>query len=263
MTYEEYVAAQTAINSRVAIQVLTILNPFKAVQLGPSAWLGLLYALFVRVNEARTESAELAREFYDAQRIEHVGNVHPIFRAEYDPDWFHEAMEANRDAFSQADASDGALFSMVSSALKEVENGGRRTILRAVDTDPQMVGWARVQGGKDSCAFCAMLISRGPVYKEAANAGLGADNVSAAEIVKQGDDKLLDELMSRWHDNCDCKVVPVYNRASWPGREQYLEAERIWAAVTGPYKGVEKLNAFRRAYESGWDGGQVPLPKAA
>lgn len=44
-------------------------------------------------------------------------------------------------------------------------DSGRDTIVESAQSDPSAVGWARVTGD-NPCAFCAMLASRGPVYKE-------------------------------------------------------------------------------------------------
>lgn len=256
MTFEDYVAAQRVIVARLVLRLLAILNPFKGVTLGPGSWIGLLSSMFMQVDRSRTESAELARQFYDSERERMLGTPerHPAYLAEYDPDWFQEAMEPAREAFSKSTASDADLMQVISIAIKETENGGRRTNLRAVDTDPKTIGWARAEGGGESCAFCLMLISRGPVYKDARDAGLDAGEVSAVEIWKRaedsGNDEFLMQLMTRWHPNCDCKVVPVFNRASWTGRDRFLAAEKLWAAVTGPFSGVDKLNAFRRAVEA-------------
>lgn len=43
--------------------------------------------------------------------------------------------------------------------------GGRDTVASSTRADPVAKGWARVGAG--DCAFCAMLIARGPVYSEA------------------------------------------------------------------------------------------------
>jgi hypothetical protein len=86
-----------------------------------------------------------------------------------------------------------------------------------------------------------MLISRGPVYKTADRAGQSPAGVP-------------EELMTRWHPNCDCKVVPVFDIFNWPGRDQYLYYENLWAEVTKGYaggkNGGDKLKVFRSHLES-------------
>ncbi|GAB3475311.1 hypothetical protein [Amycolatopsis cihanbeyliensis] len=259
MTYEQYVTAQRAVVAALVSVLLVLLAAFQFTGLGRRGWLSLLAALYPHVEQARRQSAELARLFYDAERRRHVGtDDHPIYLAGYEPAWFEEAMRPERARLSRTDTTDGDIARAVSRAVKEVENGGRRTLLRAVESDPQVKGWARVAGGNESCAFCTMLISRGPVYLEAETAGLDADDVSAVELWRQIEhaqtpqqraraEAAMDELMTRWHPNCDCKVVPVFNRSDWPGRDAYRQAERLWKDTTKGLTGRDALNALRRA----------------
>nr|WP_190821972.1 hypothetical protein [Saccharopolyspora pogona] len=172
--------------------------------------------------------------FYDSQREHYVGSRHPVDLASYDFDWYVEAMEPSKKALKSPGTTDGAVSQAVLRAVKEVENGGRKTILRPVIDeddeirDRQVKGWARVATGRETCSFCLMLVSRGPVYFSAEDAGLDLDDTSARELIADGEDKALAEAMKRWHPGCDCKVVPVFDRRSWPGRDAYLEAEQLW-----------------------------------
>lgn len=76
------------------------------------------------------------------------------------------------------------------------------------------VGWARVLTGRSSCGFCVMLASRGPVYSSAHHAGKGGAG---------GRDK--------FHNNCDCMVVPVYKSTDWAGRREYEELREFYHAT--------------------------------
>lgn len=51
------------------------------------------------------------------------------------------------------------------SAKRQVLNAGRDRLIERRKRDPNVAGWARVSDG-DPCGFCAMLVSRGPVYDE-------------------------------------------------------------------------------------------------
>jgi hypothetical protein len=298
MTWEEYTAQRQAIIAALVAVLLTVLAPWQIVAMTPRDWFSLLTLIYPTVKTARDDIASLARDFYDSQRQLHVAPTEvpslveaflpngvpvqvidptgitrlvtpqvDIDLAWYEPDWFEEAMEAVRKDFTRPGATVSELAQTVSVAVKEAQNGGRKTTLRAVDTDPDVIGWARVEGGGESCAFCTMLISRGPVYKESTNAGLDvSDEVEAVEIFKQaedtGDNSLLNELMTRWHPNCDCSVVPVFDRASWPGKEQFENAERLWRDSTKGFKGKDALNALRRAINAGETGEAQPAKPA-
>lgn len=76
-------------------------------------------------------------------------------------------------------------------------------------TSPPRVplGWARRLTGAENCAFCVMLASRGAVYRSRATAG----------------------GMRKWHDGCDCEIVPVYDLTDWPGLDGFVEAKRRYA----------------------------------
>ena len=262
-TYEEYTAAHALLTAALIKRLVEMLVPYQSVTLLPRAWVNLLSKMYPIVERYRYDSGELARQFHDYERRRRLDEIddtedlpafedvdndsdipvptkqrrHDVYLSGYDPDWFYDAMEPTRETFSKQDADDSALRNVVQTAVKEVENGGRSTMRRAVETDPRAIGWARVQGGNESCAFCLVMISRGPVYKSAESAG----------------------SMSQWHDNCDCKVVAVYNKNSWTGRDAYLAAEQIWINAPGK-SSYQKMAAIRRML----DGRQSPaLPAAA
>lgn len=250
MTYDEYVQAMRRLVLVLIAALIEILNPLRRPALGPGAWVGLLSRMYSVVEQGRRESAELAREFYDAEKRRQVGGPRQdIYLANYDPEWFYEAMEPARRTFSRSDATEEALSHVIGIAVKEVENAGRTTIRQGAEannTRERRVGWARVQGGQESCAFCLMLISRGPVYRSARTAGLNTDDQAAKQLIGSGDDAALDELMTRWHPNCDCKVVPVFDqRKSWPGKDHWKFAEQVWINASGR-NSAQKLKSIRR-----------------
>lgn len=102
---------------------------------------------------------------------------------------------------------------------------------RPISQGRQPKSWARVLTGAENCGFCVMLASRGPVYSSAAEAGRGqaSDSDYAAGI-------------NTYHTNCDCLVVPIYDYANWPGRDQWRAAERVYKKVTN-MKWSESYNA--------------------
>lgn len=99
-----------------------------------------------------------------------------------------------------------------------------RDMLTATVGQPgQAAGWARVTDG-DPCAFCAMLASRGAVYRSQGTGGFQA------------------------HGSCGCTVEPVWRRgAPTPGRAE--EFSELWNRSTQGLSGQDAVNAFRRAYE--------------
>lgn len=111
-------------------------------------------------------------------------------------------------------------------------------------------GWARVATGKETCGWCWMLVSRGPVYSSARSAGSRLDDRDAMQTAGAG---LFDpkEHMNQWHEGCDCKVVPVFRLDDWEGRDRYLAAQELWHKATKGFRGQDAVNAYRRAVEDG------------
>lgn len=95
----------------------------------------------------------------------------------------------------------------------------------------QRVGYARVMTGRETCAFCAMLASRGPVYSE-----------DTATRRKDG---------GRYHDGCDCIAVLVVEGQPWPGQKEYERLQEQWGTATEDLSGSDMWEAWRLHYESG------------
>lgn len=134
-------------------------------------------------------------------------------------------------------------------------------------------GWARVATGDETCAWCLMLISRGPVYLSAKSAGLDLHDAGAAAAVAEGED--VSEFMNEWHTGCDCKVIPVYDQFDWPGMDAAARALELWVDASLEARSVladdpgkkyfsrkqnawlpttlnrEAINALRRRLETG------------
>ena len=239
------------------VELLTnLLAPFRGSQESPEEWDTMLTLMYPYVEDARWESAGLARSVYDTERRKHLGETANAWRAGYEFEWFREAMEPARVVFSQEGSPDYAVSRVVMNAAKVVEDGWRRTLIDAVRDDPanheprptgsrspsrQAVGWARVATGRETCEFCLTMISRGPVYLSAESAGLRTNDDEAAALWRrlQGTgedaqlaDEELDGLMTRWHVNCDCRVVPVFDEDNWPGKAEADKALAIWNRYT-------------------------------
>lgn len=131
---------------------------------------------------------------------------------------------------------------------KEDELEERRERKRRQNQPRTVRGWARVPTGRETCGFCWMLASRGPVYKHD-TAGLKISKEKALEKFTKGE--LTSEFMNQWHTGCDCKVVPVFKTEGWEGYNRYKAAESLWKETTKGLSGRDALNAFRRAAESG------------
>ncbi|QFG04589.1 capsid maturation protease [Mycobacterium phage Keziacharles14] len=240
MTPEQYAAAQYAISVGLANYVSRFASLMRAPLLSPAEWLNLLRLIFPEVERRYNESAVLARRFYDSQRDQHHPSLQRNERlaGELKFDWFVQSMEPARKKLSQADAPANAVSSLALTAVREVEMAGRRQIIGAVNNDPadeQIVrGWARVATGRETCAWCLMLISRGPEYLSAKGAGVNLDDQTVRDIYQEVDWDLdafrreTKEHINEWHTGCDCLVVPVFDKANWPGLAAQKAALQMW-----------------------------------
>ncbi len=150
-------------------------------------------------------------------------------------------------------SADEAVEIIAPKLIQHIEDSARQTMVRAVEDyrepgtredadhysyaalrgtdnvdrsfrESQARSWARVLTGAENCAFCVTLASRGPVYETAEDAG----RLSASKKFKTA---IAIGYVNSFHNSCDCLVVPVYNYASWPGREQYRALDEFYQRV--------------------------------
>lgn len=100
--------------------------------------------------------------------------------------------------------------------------GYRQLVVDMVDRTDAFVGWCRVSRTGTPCAWCAMLISRGPVYK--------SKDTAMTERAKADDPDL-------GHPHCQCAVVPA-SRNEWETNDspQFVQArmfEDEWESGMG------------------------------
>jgi hypothetical protein len=86
---------------------------------------------------------------------------------------------------------------MVAAFTRLALQGGRQTIVDAVQSDSKARAWARETRG-DCCYFCALMAARGAVYKSEGAAGKDAN----AKFTGAGEFK--------FHNNCHCVAIPVF-----------------------------------------------------
>lgn len=218
---------------------------------------------------------------------------HDVFLERYDFPTFVKALEPVRPRLSRPEAPKDAVTSLVMHSVREVENAGRFQIINSIEADeaplepapslkpvtdpirakleqqiaetagrPAQVqvkatgpvrGWARVATGKETCSWCLMLISRGPVYKSSKSAGLDLHDAASADMIAAGED--VSDYMNEWHIGCDCKVVPVYDKSNWFGQAASTKAEEMWIDASLEARQILEANPDKKYYsfkESRW-----------
>jgi hypothetical protein len=108
-------------------------------------------------------------------------------------------------------------------------NGGRSTVWNHMQGDRRVLGYIRLSRTGTPCGWCAMLISRGPVYR----------SQKSAEFA-DGD---------KYHDNCHCYAEPVFSREQYASSSAYelnRRYEELWPKVTRGLSGKAAVSAWRR-----------------
>jgi hypothetical protein len=233
---------QALLAAQMARQILRVwrelMNPAKV----DASWPAVRAALMPIVQQARDQSAVLAGAAYmEARRQAGVpdGSFDPegplqlaIDRLEASldvtgPVEFKKAIAAGK---SPQQAMDAAAVRMVGSAQYLALEGGRSVMKQSIDADEMATGWSRVTDN-DPCAWCAMLASRGPVYKSAKSAG----------DPRQGG--------NTYHDHCGCQAWPAFTLDEpFVGIAEKLYDD--WRQVTRGTGGRNAVNAWRRWWES-------------
>lgn len=250
----------------VMVQTAVLLSAYESEEVSPQLWNALMTLLYEVVEEASIAVAELARRFYDEERARVFPGIprNDVYRAELSFEQFAEDMSEVYRLFKRKKTTPENVHRAALRVARSIENTGRWTIIKAVEApDPYLDDlfvesdeeftveslteeeslarknriykaygkrrWARVATGAETCGWCLMLCSRGPVYaSEARGGGLNA-----------------------WHDGCDCKVVPVFDLENWQGRERYLAALEMWKEETDGYRGKEAISAMTKAASEG------------
>lgn len=126
-------------------------------------------------------------------------------------------------------ALDSGLVQAAGAVTRLVMDGGRRTVDDTVQADPKAKGWVRITSGRP-CAFCAMLASRGGVYKTERTVAFRA------------------------HDHCACTSEPLFEGSKVPERNR--ELQKLWRQAAGGKD--NQLNRFRQALTEQRQAGDTP-----
>ena len=134
--------------------------------------------------------------------------------------------------------------------------GSTKKISRTVEqVVTEVRGWARVATGRETCAFCLTLISRGPVYYSAQTAGLDLPDEVVVDMFRQssleeffGDTKEFMPDEDAWHTNCDCRVVPVFDLQNWVGRDASQKAFTLWEKASAKAEKVLEAEPDKKYY---------------
>lgn len=228
---EQHRQSQVALRARVVRQLVGLWQGFDPDDIDVS-WQRIAPFVMQIATQGRQISEGLSATYYRGFRAaEGVTGAPPS--VELSPDWRARAQASfyltgpvaakALVKINRPDVAQQALVHLSGSLSRVVLNAGRETITETVAHDERALAWFRVTDG-DPCSFCAMLASRGPVYRTRESGAFQA------------------------HDACACTAEPQFvSGAAWPGRGR--EFQEMWGRVTANTKGAESVRAFRRAYE--------------
>jgi len=219
----EYRAAQAALGAALAVQVAqawAVLLDTSRLRATIPVLAAAVAALVHRYGQV---SALTAAGYYEAARLEAgvAGRFTPVPADPADLDAVLAAVKwATRDLWTPEPDAAPARAATVAAAEKLVLDTGRDTITGAVMADRKARGWARVTE-PGACYFCAMLASRGAVYRTEQTAQFRA------------------------HDHCHCHPEPVFT--AYEPSAQVREWQALWVKSTAGHSGKAAIAAFRAA----------------
>jgi hypothetical protein len=218
----------------------------------------LLELLIPQITKARGQAARNGRVYYEAFRIletgqrdfKPAGDLVTLDRQVIEtsirvtgPVAYKERVAAIKSIELEpavekallADAYKKSGNGMAAAMMRHVIDGARHQVLEDHKSDPVALGYMRMLKSTEPCYFCAMLASRGPVYK--------GDSFARSNDLFTGDGP------AKAHDHCACTLEPVFSRETeWtPGAR---DAAQIWGTSTAGKGGRQAIAAFRKAWES-------------
>lgn len=220
-------AMQMAIRARLMHDVARLWPALDAKRL-TETWPGWLRAMTLLTKSYHAQSATAAGASYRAARQHATQSPAPrsLIRIAPAPadDWLTKAFGYSGPGMLGKDTArpGTALSTTLGTASRIVLSGGRTTIIDTVHDDPVAVGWYRLTDGSP-CAFCALMASRGIVYKSEKTADFQA------------------------HNDCGCSAAPAFSR-SHELPDINRTALQVYRAATHGVKSGEQMAAFRKAW---------------
>lgn len=238
MDINEYARRKQRILTRMLAALLYVFQQFLRRVMTPRLWDQLMVVSYRVMKPFRDEGTQLAREFYDDNRAEQLPNAerHDIFTDDHYPErWYRETMLPVYQKLQRTGDVENAVEESVARVTKVYEDAQRRTLIQGIasDTSQPIKGFARFDPRPPTCAFCTMMISRGPVYNKSRDgntAGWPFDVKRLEKLILDDDPDEINELMNKWHPKCTCIVVPVYKYSNYPSEAQEKDALEIYIA---------------------------------
>lgn len=244
---DEFRRAQAMVAATLTRDLIRLMRAmFNTVDPGAS-WPGLRMAVAALILDRRRQSADLAARYYRISRqlagvdgpvlpLPPINLVEDRLTANINATGIGVYKQALRSGATPEKALDRSAVTLSGAASKLTLEGGRSVVDQTVRHDEHAIGWARVGDG-NPCSWCAMLISRGAVYKNANTAGRGKNR------------RFVGEGSFKFHDHDGCVAVPVWS-ADDPVLDRADELYDQWLQATQGHSGQGAINVWRQHWES-------------
>lgn len=248
---DAYRRDQQTLNQGLLADLLRLLRALFSTDDAEQSWAALRPAIRALVATQSQRSADLAATYY--LRTRQAAGVTTPFRPIVQGPPADELIDATIDSTglgsylhdrkmgrTAAQAQRRAEVNLAGAVSRLTQQAGRETVQASSRDDRAAIGWMRVTDA-DPCYWCAMLASRGVVYKSRATAG--AKYAGRFDGVNP----------YAFHNHCECSAVPVMSDQD-PRIDAADELYDRWLDVTSDEFGKDKLRAWRRHWESKGDG---------
>lgn len=225
-----------------------LLRPERPQSAGP--WIDMVGQL---VDVYGRAAAFLAAEVYDGQRVAagvtgrfsvDLAEGPPAEQVEASLRWatkdiWPRDVEDPRTTWAQSQPQAVRLATAETKTAGAVEklvlDQGRETTRRAVRSDRAAVGYARA-AALGCCAFCALMSSRGAIYKDLDSVGREANErfTGADSVIK-------------YHDFCRCQPIAVFAGQRFELSSHAAGWDRLYYEKAAGRSG-DQLKLFRRAF---------------
>lgn len=231
---QEHQAAQASLAVALAREVAAAWQALLDVTRLTKTLPDLSAVLAALVGQYGSASAAVAADYYGAARLNAgVSGLYTVIPAS-PPD--HAQVDAGvrwatKDLWTAQPDPAPALKLTQAAAETMTLDTGRMTITDAVLDDRKARGWAR-HTEPGCCAFCAMLATRGDVYRSRQTADFQA------------------------HPGDRCQPEPVFGIYEPPA--QVRQWQQLWRSSTRGTSGKGAIAAFRQAFEGPAQGNDTP-----
>lgn len=149
---------------------------------------------------------------------------------------------AGMDEKTLEEAMTTGLHTSSGAAIRQAINGSRSVTRDVAEQDPSILGYARVTDS-DPCYYCAILASRGAVYRADSFVASDADfkGGSIADLGENWSD------VAKVHDNCRCTLRPVYMKAHFRDRESWFYYEQ-WKEFSKGKSNAKAIQNYRKHF---------------